>query len=325
MLRFLTRRTAGALVILLVISAVTFFLFYAVPRDPATLACGKNCTPEELEIIRQNMGIDKALPVQYWEFMSGILTGRNFAEGACPAPCFGYSYAEGVPVWDTIVDRFPATVSLTLGGAVVFLIVGLGAGMVAAWKKGTLIDKAFSSASLVLSSLQIYFVGPLVLALVVYNLEWLGQPKYVPLTEDPGGWFMGLLIPWCVIQIVFTANYTRLSRSSLIEQLQEDHVRTARAKGMSRGTVFFRYAWRGSLIPIVTILGVDIGSLLGGAMVTEQTFAIQGLGKLAVNSVEQKDLPMVMGVMLFAATFIVLFNILVDAVYALIDPRVRLS
>lgn len=325
MLRFLIRRTAGALVILLVISAVTFFLFYAVPRDPATLACGKNCTPEELEIIRQNMGIDKALPVQYWDFMSGILAGRTFAEGPCPAPCLGYSYAEGVPVWETIVDRFPATVSLTLGGAVVFLIVGLGAGMIAAWRKGTLVDKAFSSASLVLSSLQIYFVGPLVLALVVYNLEWLGQPKYVPLSEDPTGWFMGLLIPWCVIQIVFTANYTRLSRSSLIEQLQEDHVRTARAKGMSRGTVFFRYAWRGSLIPIVTILGVDIGSLLGGAMVTEQTFAIQGLGKLAVNSVEQKDLPMVMGVMLFAATFIVLFNILVDAVYALIDPRVRLS
>lgn len=325
MLRFLIRRTAGALVILLVISAVTFFLFYAVPRDPATLACGKNCTPEELEIIRQNMGIDKALPVQYWDFMSGILAGRTFAEGPCPAPCLGYSYAEGVPVWETIVDRFPATVSLTLGGAVVFLIVGLGAGMIAAWRKGTLVDKAFSSASLVLSSLQIYFVGPLVLALVVYNLEWLSQPKYVPLSEDPTGWFMGLLIPWCVIQIVFTANYTRLSRSSLIEQLQEDHVRTARAKGMSRGTVFFRYAWRGSLIPIVTILGVDIGSLLGGAMVTEQTFAIQGLGKLAVNSVEQKDLPMVMGVMLFAATFIVLFNILVDAVYALIDPRVRLS
>ncbi|MBA0051403.1 ABC transporter permease [Streptomyces sp. AJS327] len=325
MLRFLLRRTAGALVILLVISAVTFFLFYAVPRDPATLACGKNCTPAELEIIRKNMGIDKPLLVQYWEFMSGIVAGRDFAEGPCPAPCFGYSFADGVPVWDTIVDRFPATVSLALGGAVVFLIVGLGAGMVAAWKKGTLVDKTFSSVSLVLSSLQIYFVGPLVLALVVYNLEWLGQPKYVPLTEDPSGWFMGLLIPWCVIQIVFTANYTRLARSSLIEQLQEDHVRTARAKGMSSRTVFFRYAWRGSLIPIVTIFGVDMGSLFGGAMVTEQTFAIQGLGKLAVNSVQEKDLPMVMGVMLFAATFIVLFNIVVDAVYAFIDPRVRLA
>ncbi|MEU2086473.1 ABC transporter permease [Streptomyces albus] len=325
MLRFLIRRSLGAVVILLIISAVTFFLFYAVPRDPALLACGKNCTPDALEVIRKNMGIDEPVPVQYWHFMVGILAGREFAAGDCPAPCFGYSFANQDPVWETILDRFPTTVSLTVGGAVVFLAIGLGAGMIAAWKKGTLVDKAFSSLSLVLSSMQIYFIGPLVLALVVYNLNLLDQPKYVPLTEDPVGWFTGLLIPWLVIQIIFTANYTRLSRSSMIEQLQEDHVRAARAKGMSGKYVFFRYAWRGSLIPIVTIFGVDLGSLFGGAMITEWTFSLPGLGTLAVNSVRNTDLPMVMGVMLFAATFIILFNIIVDAAYAFIDPRVRLS
>ncbi|CAL9550687.1 ABC transporter permease [Streptomyces albus] len=325
MLRFLIRRSLGAVVILLIISAVTFFLFYAVPRDPALLACGKNCTPDALEVIRKNMGIDEPVPVQYWHFMVGILAGREFAAGDCPAPCFGYSFANQDPVWETILDRFPTTVSLTVGGAVVFLAIGLGAGMIAAWKKGTLVDKAFSSLSLVLSSMQIYFIGPLVLALVVYNLNLLDQPKYVPLTEDPAGWFTGLLIPWLVIQIIFTANYTRLSRSSMIEQLQEDHVRAARAKGMSGKYVFFRYAWRGSLIPIVTIFGVDLGSLFGGAMITEWTFSLPGLGTLAVNSVRNTDLPMVMGVMLFAATFIILFNIIVDAAYAFIDPRVRLS
>ena len=325
MLRFLTRRILGALVILLIISAVTFFLFYAVPRDPAMQACGKDCTPDALAIIRKNMGLDESVPMQYWHFMVGIFAGRDFAVGNCPAPCFGYSFANQDPVWQTILDRFPTTVSLTAGGAVVFLTIGLGAGMIAAWKKGTLVDKAFSSFSLVLSSMQIYFIGPLVLALVVYNLEWLDQPKYVPLTEDPAGWFMGLLIPWMVVQIIFTANYTRLSRSSMIEQLQEDHVRTARAKGMSGKFVFFRYAWRGSLIPIVTIFGVDLGSLFGGAMITEWTFSLPGLGTLAVNSVQNTDLPMVMGVMLFAATFIILFNIIVDAAYAFIDPRVRLS
>jgi peptide/nickel transport system permease protein len=324
-IRFLIRRVAGATVILMIISAVTFFLFFAVPRDPALLACGKNCTPDALEIIHHQMGLDKPLPQQYWDFMSGIVTGREFAQGPCPAPCFGYSFADSVPVWDTIIDRFPTTVSLTLGGAVVFLFIGLGAGMVAAWKRGTLIDKTFSSASLVLSSMQIYFIGPLALALLVYNLEWFSQPEYVPLTEDPVAWFTGLIIPWMVIQIIFTANYTRMSRSTLIEQLQEDHVRTARAKGMSGRTVFFRYAWRGSLIPIVTIFGVDMGSLFGGAMITEETFALPGLGTLAVESVIEKDLPMVMGVMLFAAAFIVAFNILVDATYAFIDPRVRLS
>ncbi|WP_431983738.1 ABC transporter permease [Streptomyces qinglanensis] len=325
MLRFLIRRSLGAVVILLIISAVTFFLFYAVPRDPATLACGKNCTPDALAVIRKNMGIDEPIPMQYWHFMVGIVAGRQFNVGDCPAPCFGYSFANQDPVWQTILDRFPTTVSLTIGGAVVFLVIGLGAGMIAAWQKGTLIDKAFSSMSLLLSSMQIYFIGPLVLALVVYNLELLDQPKYVPLTQDPVGWFLGLLLPWLVIQIIFTANYTRLSRSSMIEQLQEDHVKAARAKGMSGKYVFFRYAWRGSLIPIVTIFGVDMGSLFGGAMITEWTFSLPGLGTLAVNSVRNTDLPMVMGVMLFAATFIILFNIIVDAAYAFIDPRVRLS
>jgi peptide/nickel transport system permease protein len=325
MLRFLTRRLAGAVVILLIISAVTFFLFYAVPRDPAMLACGKNCTPDALEIIRKSMGIDKPVPQQYVDFMVGIVQGRDFAQGPCNAPCFGYSFATQEPVWETILDRFPTTVSLTIGGAIVFLTVGLGAGMLAAWKKGTVIDKIASTGSLVLGSLQIYFIGPLVLALVVYNFNLLDQPKYVPLSEDPAGWFMGLLIPWCVIQIIFTANYTRMSRSTMIEQLQEDHVRTAKAKGMSSKTVFFRYAWRGSLTPIITIFGVDLGTLLGGAMITEWTFSLPGLGRLAVESVQNTDLPMVMGVMLFSAAFIILFNVIVDALYAFIDPRVRLA
>ncbi|MEN2421648.1 ABC transporter permease [Streptomyces rimosus] len=325
MLRFLFRRSLGAIVILLIISAFTFFLFFAAPRDPALLACGKNCTPDAIAVIHKNLGLDKPVPVQYWEFMSGIVTGRDFAQGPCPAPCFGYSFANGDPVWDTIVDRFPTTVSLTIGAAAVFLTVGVGTGMIAAWKQGKMIDKLFSSASLVLSSMQIYFVGPIVLAVLVYNLGWFGQPKYVPFFDDPMGWFLGLIIPWCVLSIIFTAQYTRMSRSSMIEQLQEDHVRTARAKGMTSRRVFFRYAWRGSLIPIVTIFGIDLGSLFGGAMITEYTFALPGLGTLAVKSVQNTDLPMTMGVMLFAATFIILFNIVVDACYAFIDPRVRLS
>ncbi|GCD35112.1 ABC transporter permease [Streptomyces chrestomyceticus JCM 4735] len=325
MLRFLFRRSLGAIVILLIISAFTFFLFFAAPRDPALLACGKNCTPDAIAMIHKNLGLDKPVPVQYWLFMSGIVTGRDFAVGHCPAPCFGYSFANGDPVWDTIVDRFPTTVSLTIGAAAVFLGVGVGTGMIAAWKQGKLIDKIFSSSSLVLSSMQIYFIGPIVLALLVYNLGWFGQPKYVPITEDPVGWFLGLIIPWCVLSIIFTAQYTRMARSSMIEQLQEDHVRTAKAKGMASRTVFFRYAWRGSLIPIVTIFGIDLGSLFGGAMITEYTFALPGLGTLAVKSVQNTDLPMTMGVMLFAATFIILFNIVVDACYAFIDPRVRLS
>ncbi|GAA2050551.1 ABC transporter permease [Streptomyces carpaticus] len=325
MLRFLFRRSLGAVAILLIISAVTFFLFYAIPRNPALLACGKVCTPDQLAIVERNLGIDKPVPVQYWEYMIGIFAGRDFAAGPCPAPCLGFSFADNRPVLDTILDRLPTTVSLTLGGAVVFLFLGLGLGMLAAWRRGTLLDKVMSSTSLVLSSMQIYFLGPLALALFVYQTQLLPQPQYVPLTEDPLGWFKGLLLPWLVLSTIFTANYTRMARATLIEQLQEEHVRTARAKGMSRPTVFFRYAWRGSLIPIVTIIGIDMGSLFGGAMVTEYTFALPGLGRLAVESVTKSNLPMLMGVMLFAALMIVLFNIVVDAAYALIDPRVRLS
>ncbi|WP_326600681.1 ABC transporter permease [Streptomyces sp. NBC_01803] len=328
MLRFLLRRSLGALAILLIISAVTFFLFYAIPRNPALLACGKSCTPDQLAIVERNLGIDDPVPVQYWDYMTGIFTGRDFPAGDCPAPCLGYSFTNNTPVLDTILDRLPTTISLTLGGAVVFLTLGLAFGMLAAWRRGTLLDKSMSSTSLVLSSLQIYFIGPLALAVFVYNdgdFHLFSQPEYVPFTEDPGGWFSGLLLPWLVLSTIFTANYTRMARAELIEQLQEDHVRTARAKGLAKSTVFFRYAWRGSLIPIITIFGIDLGSLFGGAMITEVTFTLPGLGRLAVDSVTQSNLPMLMGVMLFAALMIVLFNILVDACYALIDPRVRLA
>lgn len=325
MLPFLIRRTFGAALILLLISAFTFFMFFAIPQDPAMLACGKNCTPDALEIIHKNLGLDQPVTVQYWNFLIGIFAGRDFAVGHCDAPCFGVSFANDQNVWDTIVSRFPLTLSLTLGSLLVFLVVGLGAGMIAAKYRGTWVDKTFSSGSLVISSMQIYFLGPLVLLALVYSTGWLDKPKEVPITEDFGGWFMGLLIPWIVMATIFTANYTRMSRSSMIEQLQEEHVKAARAKGMSGNFVFFRYAWRGSLIPIITILGIDLSSLLSGGMVTELTFGLAGLGRLALDSVTDKDLPMLMGVMLVSAALIIFFNLIVDALYAVIDPRVRLS
>ncbi|MGW3666598.1 ABC transporter permease [Streptomyces sp. NPDC005141] len=325
MLRFLLRRTFGAVLILLLISAFTFFMYYAIPQDPATLACGKNCTPDALAIIHKNLGLDQPIPVQYWKFLVGIFAGRDFAVGHCPAPCFGVSFRDQQMVWDTIMDRFPLTLSLTIGGLIVFLIVGLGTGMIAARYRGTWLDKIASGVSLVLSSFQIYFLGPVVLGIFVYSTGWLDKPKYVPISENPAQWFMGLLIPWIVMSVIFTANYTRMARSTMIEQLQEEHVRAARAKGMAGRYVFFRYAWRGSLIPILTILGMDLSALLGGAVVTEFTFGLAGIGRLAVESVVGKDLPKLMGVMLFSAAFILLLNVIVDAMYAVIDPRVRLS
>jgi len=325
MLQFLIRRLSGAVVIMFLIGAFTFFLFYSIPQDFAQLACGKNCSPENIAVIRENLGLDKPITTQFWEFMTGIVSGRDFPQGHCSAPCLGVSFDTGDFVWDSIMDRFPLTLSLTVGGLVIFLLFGLGTGLLAAWKRGTAVDKVVSGSSMVLSSFQIYFLGPIVLSLLVYNTGWLENPKYVSFTEDPGGWFMGMLIPWAVMATIFTAQYTRMARSTMIEQLQEEHVRTARAKGMRQRYVFFRYAWRGSLIPIVTIIGMDLSALLSGAVVTEFTFDLAGIGRLAVDGSLTKDLPLTMGVMLFGAFFILILNILVDLAYAYIDPRVRLA
>ncbi|MCA6094082.1 ABC transporter permease [Streptomyces cinnamoneus] len=325
MLRFLLRRSLGAIVIILLISAITFFLFFALPSEPALMSCGKNCTPDAIAVINKNLGLDQPVPVQYWHYMSGIVTGRDFTVGHCPAPCFGYSFSNQQPVWGTIVDRFPTTLSITLGGAAVFLTVGVGIGMLAAAFRGTWIDKFFSSLSLIGNALQIYFVGVIALAVFVSGLHWMDNPAYHPITENPVKWFTGMLIPWLVLSIIFIANYSRMTRSQMIEQLAEDHVRTARAKGLSRRTVFFRYAWRGAMAPIVTIFGIDLGSLFGGAIITEFTFSLHGLGRLAVSSVSETDLPTLMAVMLVGCTAIVVANIVVDAAYAFIDPRVRLA
>ncbi|MFD5627225.1 MULTISPECIES: ABC transporter permease [unclassified Streptomyces] len=326
MLRFLVRRVSGAVVTLLIISAVTFWLFYAIPRDPAMLSCGKNCTPDALVQIRHNMGIDKPMTTQYWDWLVGIFAGRQYGNyGFCDAPCLGYSFANREPVWGTILDRLPTTLSLAFGASIIFLVLGVGAGMIAALKQGKFLDKFASSFSLLGSSVQIYFVGYIAMYFFVQKLGIMDQPSYTPITQDPVAWFNGLLLPCLVLSIIFTANYTRMTRSQLVEQLSEDYVRTARAKGLSRANVFFRFAWRGAMGPIVTVFGIDLGTLIGGAIITESTFSMQGIGRLAVQSVNDSDLPMLLGVTLVAATAIVFANIVVDAVYATIDPRIRLA
>ncbi|MFJ8851561.1 ABC transporter permease [Streptomyces sp. NPDC102437] len=326
MLRFLLRRVVGAAVILLIISALVFVLFYTAPRDPARVACGKVCTPETLALVRQNLGIADPIPVQYWHWLQGVFVGRDYASyGHCPAPCLGYSFINREPVFGTIVDRFPTTLSLSVGSAFVFVIFGVGTGMLAAVKQGKLLDKVASSASLIASSLQIYIVGVVAMYFLTDQLHLLDRPSYTPLTDNPGAWFSGLLLPWLVLSVIFTANYTRMARSQLVESLSEDYVRTARAKGLSRRTVFFRFAWRGAMGPIITIFGLDLGVLLGGAIITEKTFSLQGIGALSVKAVSTNDLPTLLGVMMVAAAAIVILNIVVDAVYALIDPRVRLA
>ncbi|WP_371779375.1 ABC transporter permease [Streptosporangium subroseum] len=326
MLRFITRRTFGAVVTLVIIAAVTFFLFFAVPADPARLACGKVCPPELLEQARHNLGLDQPLFAQFVTWLSGIFVGRDYPGlGHCPAPCLGYSFVNKAPVLETILDRLPLTISLTIGSAVIFFIFGVATGIIAALRQGKALDKIASVSSLIGASVQIYFVGTLALYYLVYQNHILRQPSYVPFTENPLSWAGGLLLPWIVLALIFTANYTRMTRSTMVEQLGEDYVRTARAKGMSARSVVMRFALRGTLTPIVTILGIDLGALIGGAIITEQTFGLQGVGQLSIRAVTSSDLPMLMATVLVAAGAIVVFNIIVDIMYAFIDPRVRLS
>ncbi|MFB9674269.1 ABC transporter permease [Streptosporangium vulgare] len=326
MLPFITRRTLGAVVTLVIISAVTFFLFFAVPADPARLACGKVCPPELLEQARHNLGLDQPLFVQFVAWLAGIFVGRDYEGlGACPAPCLGYSFVNRAPVFETILDRLPLTISLTIGAAAVFLTFGVATGIIAALRQGRPLDKIASVSSLIGASVQIYFIGTLAMYFLVYQNQILWRPRYVEFSQDPIGWAQGLLLPWLVLAIIFTANYTRMTRSTMVEQLSEDYVRTARAKGMSGRSVVMRFAMRGTLTPIITIFGVDLGALIGGAIITEQTFGLQGLGQLSVRAVTYSDLPMLMATVLVAAAAIVVFNIIVDVLYAFIDPRVRLS
>ncbi|NUR92855.1 MAG: ABC transporter permease [Nonomuraea sp.] len=326
MLRFLIRRSLGAVVTLVIVAAVTFFLFFAIPADPARLACGKVCPPDTLALARHNLGIDQPLMTQFVQWLWGIVAGRDFPGlGHCPAPCLGYSFVNKAPVWDTLLDRMPATISLTIGSSIVFLIFGIGTGIIAALRQGKPLDKIASMASLVGASVQIFFVGTLAMYFFVYQMHIFSQPKYIPLTEDPVGWFNGLLLPWIVLAIIFTANYTRMTRSTMVEQLSEDYIRTARAKGMSSTSVIMRFAMRGTLTPLVTIYGVDLGTLIGGAIITETTFGIQGIGRLSIRAVTYSDLPLLMATVVLAAAAIVVMNVVVDALYAVIDPRVRLS
>ncbi|MBC7372691.1 MAG: ABC transporter permease [Frankiales bacterium] len=329
MLRFILRRSLSSVFILAVVSLVTFLLFFAVPGDPGRLSCGKICTPAKLAEIHHNLGLDRPIQVQYGEYMKGIVVGRDVTESGdiqhCGPPCFGYSFVNHQPVWQTFIDRFPATASLAIGSALMFLLGGVGLGVVSAIYRGRALDKFAIGLSLTGASLQIYFIGIVARAFFVDKLQWLPQPGYTPLTENPGKWFSGLLLPWLVLAFVNAALYARLSRASMVEALQEDFVRTGRARGLSRRSIYLKHAGRAAISPIITIFGLDLAGLLGGAIITETVFSIHGVGQLAINSVFASDLPMIMATVLLAAFVIVVANLLVDIAYAAIDPRVRIS
>jgi peptide/nickel transport system permease protein len=291
--------------------------------------CGKNCSPEQIAQTERRLGVDRPILEQYGNFVKGVFVGRTFGEGEfardCPAPCLGFSFRNDEPVTDALKRTIPVTVSIVAGAAVMWLLIGVTLGMTSALKRGTIFDRIAIGVSLVGASLQVYFFGLVLLLLLVYSTGLLPAPSYTPITENPGKWALGLLLPWITLGFLNSAIYARLSRAQMLETLSEDFVRTARAKGLPKRKVYTRHALRAAITPIITIAGLDIGASLGGTVITESIFGLQGVGRTAVRAVADLNLPIVLGTVLVAATFIVIANIIVDMLYAVVDPRVRLS
>lgn len=329
MARYLIKRVLLAVLTMFAVSIVTFLLFFAVPASPAQVMCGKQCDAHSIHQTEQRLGLTDPLPVQYGKFMKGIVAGRTYGTGElalkCPAPCLGYSFRTGEPVTNIIKRTVPVTVSIVVGALVIQVLLGIGLGMVSALRKGTTFDKAAVGTSLVGASMQIYFLGPVLLLIFVYTLHWLPNPGYTSPFDNPGAWFAQLLLPWVTLGFINSAIYARLSRAQMVETLSEDFVRTARAKGLPKWKVYVRHALRAAITPIITIAGLDLGTALGGAVITESVFGVNGLGRTAVQAVTDLNLPVVMATVLLAAVFIIIMNIIVDVLYSTIDPRVRLS
>ena len=330
MLHFLARRIVSALSVVLVTLVATFALFFVAPTDPAGAICGqRNCPQERYEEIKKNLNLDKPKVTQFADYMKGIVAGRTYvtagAERDCPAPCLGFSFKNDRPVLQMLGQRVPVTVSLVAGAAVIMLPVGVAIGSMAAKRRGTTGDRGLVTTSLVISSIPYYIVALMVALYLTIFYSVLPRGSWTPFFDDPAKWFVGLLTPWLCLGLVNTTQYVRYSRGSMVETLNEDFIRTARAKGLSDRKVTYKHALRAGLIPVITIFGLDVAGMLAGASFTERIFDLPGLGNLVLESLNNYDLPVIMGTVLVASIFLVAANLVVDIVYSVIDPRVRLT
>ncbi|MFJ3709229.1 ABC transporter permease [Streptomyces sp. NPDC090053] len=336
MAAYIIRRVFAAVLLLLVVSAVTFAIFFLVPRlggqttdSMAAQYVGKSPDPDVIAAVKKNLGLDQPLYLQYWHFIKGIVVGASYNFGpdpaVCHAPCFGYSFKTHSAIWPEIKQRIPVTLSLAVGAAVIWVVSGVATGVVSALKRGTIIDRLAMGVALAGVSLPMFFTGMVSLALFSFHWTLWDNVHFVPFTTNPADWAWNLVLPWCTLAFLYSALYARLTRAGMLETMGEDYIRTARAKGLRERNVVVKHGLRAALTPLVTIFGMDFALLLGGAVITETVFSFQGMGAYAIEGVTKSDLPVVMGVTLVAAFFIVVCNLLVDLVYAAIDPRVRLS
>ncbi|MEV8059094.1 ABC transporter permease [Streptomyces antimycoticus] len=328
MARYLAGRLAGLVLILFMVCLFTFLIFFKLSPDPALMICGKTCTPERVDQIRSVLGIDQPFLTQFGDFLGGLFTGRDYGSGAnlvhCPAPCLGYSFQTNQAVWDMVMSRLPVSATVAIGAAVLWLLAGVTAGLLGAVKEGTWWDRSVMNLSLGGASIPNYVLALALQYVLVVKLQWLPFPSAVAFGDDPVRWFDSYLMPWIVLATGYACLYARLTRANVIDTLAENFMRTARSKGLPPLLTMRRHALRPALTPITTIFGMDFAALLGGALITETVFGLNGVGKMAADSIAKNDQPVIMAVTLLAAFFVVVGNVVVDLIYTGLDPRVRI-
>ena len=334
MVTFIIRRLIGTIFLLIVVSMITFAIFFLLPRlagqttyQLATQYVGRNPTKQAVLQVEQQLGLDSPLYLQFGRFIRGIVLGAHYNSSSgntyCPPPCFGYSFRSQQPVWPQMVSDLPVTISLAIGASVLWLVGGVSIGVLSALRRGSLFDRFSMGVALAGVSLPIFFTGLISLELFSYKWPIFPNVTYVSFTTNPLLWARNLVLPWIVLAFLYAALYARLTRAGMLETMSEDYIRTARAKGLPERTVIVKHGLRSALTPIVTIFGMDLGLLLGGAIITEVTFSLHGLGLFTVEAIQNQDLPEILGVTMLAAFFIVIANLVVDIFYAVLDPRVR--
>jgi peptide/nickel transport system permease protein len=319
------RRIVWLGVLILLITALTYTLFFVIPGDPAVQAVPRGASPRTIAEVRHRMGLDQPVWLQYVYFLHGPdLIGNGHPSGILNwPPNLGYSFKNQQPVLNTILDRLPVTLSLTIGGVVLWLLLGLAVGIISALRPRSLRDRTAMMFALVGVSMPQFLLGVALLYFLYFRLPVFPAPTYVPFTQDPLSWAWHLVLPWCTLALTYAAAYSRIMRSSMLEVANENWVLLARAKGLRRRDVIRRHVFRPALTPVVTMLGMDIGVLISGAVVVEIVFGLNGIGNLAIHALTTTDLPVIAGTVIFAAIAVAVANLAVDIAYRLLDARVQ--
>lgn len=321
MISYIIRRVAWAILVVLVVTMITFSIFYLLPSgDPAARFAGREATPATVQAVRSQLGLNHPWYVQYGLFTKHLVLGDQYGW-----PGLGFSFDSRESILQEMEKRAPRTLSVAIGAIVLWLVLGVSIGTLSVVRRRTIWEKAGTGFALLGVSVPVFWLGLLSLYLFWQTLHVLPGTGYVSFTSSPSGWFLHLLQPWVVLSLMYAAWYARMTRSALTETLQQDYIRTARGNGLSETVVVLKYGLRAAIAPLVTMLGMDVALLVGGTVVVETVFNIQGIGLWVVQSVVNEDFPVVVAVVLVGALAVVFFNLVVDIAYAFLDPRVRLA